>query len=165
MISNAFKPPPKMTEILPLRPPTLSPSYGFMMFHASFHKVLANVESSTSPGKTKVGVQLWSPQRIKSDFFYCRVGYFSRGGGGMMLATTRLPSNFESVLKLGWILNFIFLLSYDWILVGEIPGHILKHWKQRTQQRYSIHGVRLWSLIFETCASDINGYHLSNHIS
>lgn len=59
------------------------PSNGFMMFHASFHKVLANVESSTSPGKTKVGVQLWSPQRIKSDFKICLadVGYFFEGGG------------------------------------------------------------------------------------
>lgn len=58
---------------------TLSPSNGFMMFHASFHKALANVESSTSPGKTKVGVQLWSPQRIKWDFFLANVGYFLRG--------------------------------------------------------------------------------------
>lgn len=114
-----------MTEILPLRPPTLSPSNSFMMFHASFHKVLANVESSTSPGKTKVGVQLWSPQRIKTVFFTANVGYILRGG--MMLATTRLPSNFKIVIKLGWILNFIFLLSYDRILVGEIPGYILKH--------------------------------------
>lgn len=141
---------------------TLSPSNGFMMFHASFHKVLANVESSTSPGKTKVGVQLWSPQGIKWVFFLANVGYFLRAG--MMLATTRLPSNFEIVIKLGWILNFIFLLSYDWILVGEIPGHILKHWKQHTQ-RYSIHGVRLCALIFETCARDINGHHQSSHIS
>lgn len=132
-------------------------------FHASFHNSSCQCfSSSTSPGKTKVGVQLWSPQRIKSDFNIWQTWIFSHGGGGMLAASKhQVTFKFgDCYYILGWILNLIFLLSCHWILVGEIPGYLLTH-----TQRYSIHGVRICLLIFETCARDINGYHLSNHIS